>query len=119
MWSNLSSLIENLSMTQFEHIDVHSAQRLLEQSQATMVDIRDPQSFAQAHAQHAIHLSNDTLALFIEKHSLTQPVLVMCYHGISSQGAAQYLINQGLQQVYSVDGGFDAWQRAHLPTTTS
>ncbi|MCV6069119.1 sulfurtransferase, partial [Escherichia coli] len=41
------------------------------------------------------------------------------YHGISSQGAAQYLVNQGFEQVYSVDGGFEAWQRAQLPIVRS
>ena len=44
-----------------------------------------------------------------------QPVLVMCYHGHSSQGAAQYLINQGYDEVYSVDGGFEGWHKAGLP----
>jgi thiosulfate sulfurtransferase len=48
-----------------------------------------------------------------------QPILVMCYHGISSQGAAQYLVNQGFEQVYSVDGGFEAWHRAELPIVRS
>ncbi len=38
----------------------------------------------------------------------------MCYHGISSQGAAQYLVNQGFEEVYSVDGGFEAWHRAEF-----
>jgi thiosulfate sulfurtransferase len=47
-----------------------------------------------------------------------QPILVMCYHGISSQGAAQYLVNQGFEEVYSVDGGFEAWHRAELPVIT-
>ncbi len=42
----------------------------------------------------------------------------MCYHGISSQGAAQYLINQGFDAVYSVDGGFEAWHRQSLPTAS-
>ncbi|EEZ42274.1 thiosulfate sulfurtransferase GlpE [Photobacterium damselae subsp. damselae CIP 102761] len=44
-----------------------------------------------------------------------QPVIVMCYHGISSQGAAQYLLHQGFEQVYSLEGGFEAWRRAQLP----
>ncbi|MCP5904950.1 rhodanese-like domain-containing protein, partial [Klebsiella pneumoniae] len=42
------------------------------------------------------------------------PVMVMCYHGNSSKGAAQYLLQQGYEAVYSVDGGFDAWHR-HFP----
>ncbi len=46
-----------------------------------------------------------------------QPILA--YHGISSQGAAQYLVNQGSEEVYSVDGGFPAWHRAELPVLVS
>ena len=39
------------------------------------------------------------------------PVLVFCYHGHSSQGAAQYLANQGYEEVYSVNGGFEMWKQ--------
>jgi len=106
-------------MDQFKHIDVDGAQRLLEQGDATMVDIRDPQSFAVAHAKDAFHLTNDTMVAFMDEMEFEQPVLVMCYHGVSSQGAAQYLVNQGFEQVYSVDGGFEAWQRAQLPTQSN
>ncbi|GEM76871.1 thiosulfate sulfurtransferase GlpE [Vibrio sagamiensis] len=102
-------------MDKFQHIDVQSAQALLEQSEAVLVDIRDPQSFAVAHAKSAFHLTNDSLVSFINDIEFEQSILVMCYHGISSQGAAQYLINQGFEHVYSVDGGFEAWQRAELP----
>ncbi|HCE4573825.1 thiosulfate sulfurtransferase GlpE [Vibrio parahaemolyticus] len=106
-------------MDQFQHIDVQGAQALLEQGEAKLVDIRDPQSFAEAHAESAYHLTNDTIVAFMEGVEFEQPILVMCYHGISSQGAAQYLVNQGFEQVYSVDGGFEAWQRAQLPIVRS
>jgi len=106
-------------MDQFKHIDVDGAQGLLQQEDARMVDIRDPQSFAVSHAINAFHLTNDTIVAFMEEVEFEQPVLVMCYHGISSQGAAQYLVNQGFEQVYSVDGGFEAWQRAELPTQSN
>ncbi|MCG7498913.1 thiosulfate sulfurtransferase GlpE [Vibrio sp. Of7-15] len=104
-------------MEQFEHISVDGAHQLLEDSaeNAVMVDIRDPQSFALAHAPEAYHLTNDTMVAFMNEVDFEQPVLVMCYHGISSQGAAQYLINQGYERVYSVDGGFEGWQRQALP----
>ncbi len=102
-------------MENFSHIDVLGAYELMRQEKAHMVDIRDPQSFAVAHAENAFHLTNDTMLAFMELAEFEQPILVMCYHGISSQGAAQYLINQGFERVYSVDGGFEAWQRAELP----
>ncbi|KAB0321532.1 thiosulfate sulfurtransferase GlpE [Vibrio diabolicus] len=106
-------------MDQFKHIDVQGAQALLEQGDAKLVDIRDPQSFAVAHAEAAYHLTNDTIVAFMDEVEFEQPILVMCYHGISSQGAAQYLVNQGFEQVYSVDGGFEAWHRAELPIVRS
>jgi len=105
-------------MDQFKHIDVQGAQALIEQKEARLVDIRDPQSFAVAHPQTAFHLTNDTMVAFMDEVEFEQPVLVMCYHGISSQGAAQYLVNQGFEEVYSVDGGFEAWHRAELPVIT-
>ena len=42
---------------------------------------------------------------------LEKQMMVMCYHGNSSKGAAQYLLQQGYDVVYSIDGGFEAWQR--------
>ncbi|GAL16247.1 thiosulfate sulfurtransferase GlpE [Vibrio astriarenae] len=102
-------------MDQFLHIDVTSASALIEQQGAHLVDIRDPQSFAVAHAVGAYHLTNDSIVSFMNDVEFETPILVMCYHGISSQGAAQYLVNQGFEEVYSVDGGFEAWQRASLP----
>ncbi|BDU38938.1 thiosulfate sulfurtransferase GlpE [Vibrio nigripulchritudo] len=106
-------------MEQFKHIDVLQAQQKLENGEAVMVDIRDPQSFALAHAPSAFHLTNDTIVSFMNEHEFEQPVLVMCYHGVSSQGAAQYMVNQGFEEVYSVDGGFEAWQRSGFSVETA
>lgn len=105
-------------MSSFKQIDVIGAKAMLDQQQAVLVDIRDPGSFTLGHPQDAIHLSNDSLATFIQEVEFDRPVLVICYHGISSQGAAEYLVNQGYEQVYSIDGGFDAWKRAELPVVS-
>ncbi|QHM73479.1 thiosulfate sulfurtransferase GlpE [Mixta intestinalis] len=100
-------------MEQFECISVEMAQNYLAEDEAVLVDVRDPQSFAAGHAKGAFHLSNDTLNHFMQQTDFEKPVLVMCYHGNSSKGAAQYLIHQGFEQVYSIDGGFDAWRMAY------
>ncbi|ART82326.1 thiosulfate sulfurtransferase [Oceanisphaera profunda] len=98
-------------MEQFAHISVDEAQNLLAQGQARLVDTRDPQSFALAHVEQSYHLTNDTLVAFTNEVDYETPIIVMCYHGVSSQGAAQYLIEQGFEEVYSLDGGFEAWRR--------
>ncbi|GHA13485.1 thiosulfate sulfurtransferase GlpE [Oceanisphaera arctica] len=104
-------------MEQFAHISVAEADTLLSGGRARLVDIRDPQSFALAHAEGAFHLTNDSLVSFTNEVDYETPVVVMCYHGVSSQGAAQYLINQGFEEVYSLDGGFEAWRRTQSVVT--
>jgi len=38
------------------------------------------------------------------------PLIVYCYHGNSSKSAAHYFCENGFTQVYSMDGGFEAWR---------
>ncbi len=82
-------------METFECINVLQANEHLAQGKAQLVDIRDPQSFAMGHATGAQHLTNDTLGAFMRDNGIDQPVMVMCYHGNSSKGAAQFLFSQG------------------------
>ena len=97
-------------MSEFQHISLAAADSLLQAGAARLVDIRDPASFRSAHAPGAFHLTNDTLVSFMQQTDFETPVLVMCYNGHSSQGAAQYLVNQGFTEVYCVDGGFGGWR---------
>lgn len=77
---------------------------------AQVADIRDPNSFAQGHISGSYNLSNENLHDYIASADMDQPLLVCCYHGISSQQAAQFLIEQGFDEVYSINGGFEAWR---------
>ncbi|MEE3664073.1 thiosulfate sulfurtransferase GlpE [Brenneria sp. g21c3] len=99
-------------MEQFVAIDIENAYSRWRQGEI-IVDIRDPQSFAAAHVPGAIHLSNETLSEFVREADFTSPVMVICYHGISSRSAAQYLLSLGFDVVCSVDGGFEAWQQRY------
>ncbi|MGY5451736.1 thiosulfate sulfurtransferase GlpE [Agarivorans sp. MS3-6] len=97
-------------MEQFQQIDVSGAQDKIANDGAVLLDMRDPQSFSQAHPVDAFHLSDGSLNKLISETEFDTPLIVMCYHGISSQGAAQYLLHQGFEEVYSLQGGFEAWR---------
>lgn len=97
----------------FKIIQAVQARDLLEANRATLVDIRDPQSFAAGHIRGALHLDNDKVKQFISEQDKTRPLVVCCYHGMSSQQAAQFLADQGFQEVYSLDGGFEFWKSCH------
>ncbi|MGL9759988.1 MAG: thiosulfate sulfurtransferase GlpE [Symbiopectobacterium sp.] len=105
-------------MEQFKCLSVKQAHELW-QKHGLMVDIRDAQSYATRHVPQALHLTNETLSDFVRKAELDQPVMVMCYHGISSRNTAQYLLSLGFEVVYSVDGGYEAWQRNFPHDVTS
>ncbi|SIS47432.1 thiosulfate sulfurtransferase GlpE [Neptunomonas antarctica] len=87
---------------------------------AIVADIRDSQSFQQGHIPGAFNLSNDNMHEFMLAADFEKPLIVCCYHGISSQSAAQYLVHQGFEQVCSLDGGFEDWgktQPEHIEST--
>jgi thiosulfate sulfurtransferase len=106
-------------MSQFKHIGIKDALDMIQQGSAILVDIRDAQAFMHSHAKTARHLTNDSITQLMSEIDFEQPVLVMCYHGVSSQGAAQYLVNQGYEDVYSIDGGFSEWECANYPIETA
>jgi thiosulfate sulfurtransferase len=94
--------------TLFQNIAIEEAQSLLAKG-ATIVDIRDVSSYTAGHISEAIHLSDNNLTDFVQANEFDKPLLVYCYHGHSSQPAAQFLAEQGFDHVYSLIGGYTAW----------
>lgn len=99
-------------------IDVSEAAAMMADKDAQPVDIRDPDSFRAGHIPGAAHLDNQSLESFLASADRQRPLIVCCYHGNSSRGAAQFLAGQGFEQCYSLDGGFSAWQQAGLDQET-
>jgi thiosulfate sulfurtransferase len=98
-------------MTTFSHISVQDVADF--SGTVSIVDIRDTQSYANGHMPNAAPLNNDNFATFVEQTPKDTPVVVVCYHGVSSQQAAQVIAQQGFETVYSMDGGFEAWRLAN------
>ena len=99
-------------MTQFKHISIADAAAHLAADSATICDIRDEAAFKQGHMPGAFHLTNQSMGALLNRIELDRPVIVVCYHGHSSMGAAQYLVGQGFEDVYSMDGGFTEWAKS-------
>ncbi len=99
----------------FQRIDVGFAAELLPRGDVLRFDVRDAASFAQAHIDGAQHLTQRNLSELITTTAKRTPVLIYCYHGNASQEYAQTFSDFGFAEVYSLDGGFEAW-RLHNPT---
>ena len=78
-----------------------------------LVDVRDPEEHAVANLPQAtlIPLNDLPARLFELQEHADSRVVMMCHHGIRSQNAARYLLEQGFSDVSSMAGGIDAWSR--------
>mgnify|MGYP000580648441 CR=1 FL=1 len=95
----------------FKHISIAQTLELLDKEDVVIADIRDPNAHQTGHMPGSEALSNANIAQFMMEKEFDQPIIIVCYHGMSSQGAASYLVEQGFDDVYSVDGGFEMWRK--------
>lgn len=105
-------------MSEFHCIDPEQALELRQRG-ATVVDIRDPHSYATLHIAGSQRIDNQTLADFMAQADMDQPLVVVCYHGHSSQSAAAFFSQQGFSEVYSLNGGFEVWRSVYPDETES
>ncbi len=87
-------------------------------SSLELIDVRTPAEFEQVHAEGATPLPLDQLdaAKFVSSRSSPQEAIyVICKSGGRSARACASLADAGLETVFNVVGGTDAWVRAGLP----
>lgn len=101
---------------QISHIE---AEQLMQDREVIVADVRDEETYQQAHIKNAIHLSMMMMQEYCETADKTKPILVYCYHGVSSQSVAQHLVEQGFTEVYSLVGGFEMWKTHHPASDAS
>ncbi|MFH1817005.1 MAG: ankyrin repeat domain-containing protein [Pseudomonadota bacterium] len=100
----------------FRRIDAAAARQLLGRGDVQVFDSRDEARFEQAHIDGAQRLSGANLDAVLLGTPKTVPVLLVCYHGNASQTYGQMFADFGFAEVYSLDGGFAAWQRLQRKT---
>lgn len=96
--------------TPFQRIDVENAEALLSHGDPLVLDARDARSFATSRIDGAQPVSSANLGAVIGATAKTRPILVYCYHGNASREYAQTFSDFGFSEVYSLDGGYEAWR---------
>ena len=93
----------------YQRISIEDAKALIKDKDTTLIDIRDFNSFSSGHIENAIHIEDLNIENFIQEKDKNKPILIYCYHGNSSQTAANFFYQNGFQQVYSMDEGYEGW----------
>jgi rhodanese-related sulfurtransferase len=85
---------------------------------ALIVDVREPNEFAQARVEGALLLPLGQLNTRFTELPSDRQLLMMCRTGSRSANATRFLNQQGYENAVNVDGGIAAWYNAELPTKT-
>lgn len=80
-----------------------------------LVDVREPNEFAQVRAEGAVLLPLSSFLLRYRELPRDRPLQMICRTGARSGQATAFLLANGWTDVVNVAGGMLAWDRAGLP----
>ncbi len=93
-------------------ISVIETKRRLDAAEIVLVDCREPAEYAIAAIAGAALIPMNTVPANlqqIEAMSDAAGVVVYCHHGVRSLNVVNWLRQQGVPNVQSMEGGIDAW----------
>ncbi|WP_337843819.1 rhodanese-like domain-containing protein [Thermus sp.] len=82
---------------------------------ALIVDVRTPMEFAQGHVPGAVNLPVEEVSRWAKDLPKDRPVYLYCRSGNRSRQAAEHLARQGYRNLYNLEGGILAIERAGYP----
>ena len=92
------------------------ADRLTNGESVFLLDVRERPEYDLCHLEGAVHIPVGMIPNNRRRIPTDRPVVVYCHHGIRSANVAQYLYAQdGLINLYNLDGGINAWAREVEP----
>ena len=109
----------NDSKTRIREVTVAETQaRMLENPDARLIDVREDNEWEGAHAAGAVHLGKGIIERDIENlaSEKTTELILYCGGGYRSALAADALQKMGYTNVYSMAGGWKAWQESGAKT---
>ncbi|MGF7215537.1 adenylyltransferase/sulfurtransferase [Spirosoma lacussanchae] len=92
------------------------ADRLAQGESIFLLDVRERPEYDLCHLDGAVLIPVGMIPNNRKRIPTDRPVVVYCHHGIRSANVAQYLYAQdGLTNLYNLDGGINAWAREIEP----
>lgn len=85
------------------------AERLEKGEKFKFIDVREPAEHAVAHVDEAELTPLSRFNEWIGSLDPQDETVVMCHHGIRSANVCMFLIRNGFERVYNLEGGIDLW----------
>jgi rhodanese-related sulfurtransferase len=102
------------------NVDPPEAVRLIN-ADATVIDLRSVEAFTQGHIVHAKNIPFDELQANAERIDKlkSKSIIAVCDSGAVSTKAVDFLRKHGIESVYGLKGGMNAWTQASMPVVTA
>lgn len=109
------TLEDTSNLENYHEIDVHQLQKLLNDDQYHLIDVRNQSEWDDGRIESAQHIMLGTLKNRLNEIPAGKKYIVQCRSGARSAIAASILQANGLHDVYNLKGGYIAWKKENLP----
>ncbi|MSP53311.1 MAG: rhodanese-like domain-containing protein [Gammaproteobacteria bacterium] len=96
-------------------VNPEKATQLINRENAVVIDIRDSSAFGKGHIAQAINIPASEIGTKDLTKYREKPLILVCNTGTTVMTLGHKLKQQGLTNLYFLQGGITAWQTAHLP----
>ena len=81
----------------------------LQVSEPGLLDVREAWEFDLCHIPGSVLIPLGELSTRLGEIPATRPLVVICHHGVRSEMAQHYLLQQGMTEVLNLAGGIAEW----------
>jgi rhodanese-related sulfurtransferase len=97
-------LYESISPTEL-------SKRLKSGEKINLIDVREPTEYDLSRIEEAKLLPLSQFNEWINDLEPEEEIIVMCHHGIRSANLCLFLVRNGFEKVFNLDGGIDLWSK--------
>ncbi len=113
-----SDVAEQRDGEPFTRISVDEAKTMIDAGGVQVVDTREPWEHADGHVPGSLRIQHMAVLLQADKLATDRPILFICKTCARSAVAAEFAASLGLEDLYNVEGGHNAWEAAGFPMET-
>jgi rhodanese-related sulfurtransferase len=98
-----------------EEVGVHTVASVMDSDDVFLLDVREPWEYEEAHIPGVTLLPMGSIAANLDQIPTEKQVIVTCRSGNRSGQVAQYLRENGFDNISNMSGGILEWQAAGYP----
>ena len=101
----------------YEVVDTNGAISLMDDDDLIILDVREEKERSSGFIKSDIHIPMAQVKAKLDSLDKSKKILTYCRTGNRSNRIAELLCRNQFENVYTLKGGFDDWQKAGLPIT--